>query len=444
MKNREHAEQVVLGSALAIPERAGDIWSRAIEVRHWLPQHAPIARVIGALVAVGTEPFPVLVASQLATDGKPDEVVRLATHLAIHGTFKQSVDACLDELLEDDKRQDMATCLQKAVSRLESGHSPQDVSAYLETLTEQQTRSEGPSARVISNEQAGRQLTERIESAQRGEASPFIETSLPDLNRLIGGWRRGLWSVIAARPKMGKTSLWEQEIVWHAKRGRGVIIASLELEPWEHRERMALREAECDMDSADVYRRARKGELEARAKLNETIDDLDALPLVWCLSRRRRRIDQLLSDLRLAHKRCPIPSLVVVDYVQLVHALKRDQRKDLQHGDVVEALSQWLSDTGMAGILVAQLNREHEKAKGRRPRASDIREAGIVEQDCGALCFVHRPNRVDAMVAQDERESCELVVSDVRFGAPGIVPLWWQGSRMRFEARDTTEASWAL
>jgi len=75
-------------------------------------------------------------------------------------------------------------------------------------------------------------------------------------------------------------------------------------------------------------------------------------------------------------------------------------------------------------IAVSQLNRQSE-LQDRRPKLSDLRESGAIEQDANTVIFLHRPDENSNLV--------ECVVEKSRNGPTGVVPLTYLPHLMRFE-----------
>lgn len=439
--NRERLERMVLGHIAREPRDATVLWSDAQAVR-WTGEHIRIADAIGRVLGRGAVPDLLAVAVELNGRGQ-GELTEAFAATANEMSFGAEAERLVQLLLEEDRRERMRLDVRAVLDELGAGDDPTVAAERLHRIAS--IGCETPKKQPLHEPMKAvvQRVATRMQRSLEGDedAVPYIASSFADFNRLIGGFRIGLWTVIAARPKMGKTSLWEQEVVWQARRGRGVIVCSLEMAPDEHVERMALRESDCRRELAALYKRIGQDDRQGMADViayHKSLAELVELPIRWVRSTTRRGLDQVLADLSSALQSCPEPpALVVVDYVQLVRPSQRYQRADLGFADVSMALCEWLNSAGLAGILVAQLNRSVEK-ENRPPRASDLRECGQLEQDAGAVCFVHRPNK--GSCGGDERESCELLVDVARFGSPGRVPLWFTGRLMRFEAQQKTPA----
>jgi replicative DNA helicase len=87
-------------------------------------------------------------------------------------------------------------------------------------------------------------------------------------------------------------------------------------------------------------------------------------------------------------------------------------------------------DLGIPVLLLSQLNRQPENREDRRPRLSDLRESGAIEQDADVVLFVHRPEYYDA----NERPGyAELIVAKNRNGRTGKVEMTYHKHCVRFD-----------
>ena len=86
-------------------------------------------------------------------------------------------------------------------------------------------------------------------------------------------------------------------------------------------------------------------------------------------------------------------------------------------------------------LALSQLSRDSEKS-GRKPKLSDLRESGAIEQDADAVIFLYRDSyykNKDAQVAEEpEEEFTELIIAKNRIGSTGVIPLGWTGRFLRF------------
>ena len=285
-----------------------------------------------------------------------------------------------------------------------------------------------------------------VRAAER-KAVTGVPTGFTKLDEYTAGLQRENLVIVAARPGGGKTS-WAVNVAVHAAMKKiPVLIFSLEMSKFELMERMLAGEAR--IDSA----RIKRGFLEysdwknkihpASGRLAEApilIDDSSAISIMEIRAKARR----FRSDPRyfpapemVEGGRPPPPplGLIVVDYLQLARGgggRKEDNRQQ-EIAEISRGLKALAKDLKIPIIAVSQLNREVEKREGR-PKLSDLRESGAIEQDADLIIFIHRED----MAAGDGSDTgptsvAELIIGKHRNGATGAVKVTFIKEYTRFE-----------
>ncbi|MGL6095839.1 MAG: DnaB-like helicase C-terminal domain-containing protein, partial [Fimbriiglobus sp.] len=122
--------------------------------------------------------------------------------------------------------------------------------------------------------------------------------------------------------------------------------------------------------------------------------------------------------------------LVVIDYLQLIEPESRRDPRQEQVAQISRRLKFLAKELGMPVIALAQVNRASEDRQDHRPRLSDLRESGSIEQDADTVMMLHRPGRVDKSV---EDNTLEVIVEKQRNGPTGTVTLSYLKQYMRYE-----------
>jgi len=123
----------------------------------------------------------------------------------------------------------------------------------------------------------------------------------------------------------------------------------------------------------------------------------------------------------------------VVDYLQLARGGggKRDENRQQEIAEISRGLKALAKDLKLPIIAVSQLNREVEKREGK-PKLSDLRESGAIEQDADMILFIHREDQGDGQSAAPTSTS-EIIVGKHRNGATGSLKVTFIREYTKFE-----------
>lgn len=254
---------------------------------------------------------------------------------------------------------------------------------------------------------------------------PGLPTGFPDLDELTGGMRPGQVIVIAGRPGMGKTTLGAQIARFVAKRvGKGVVFFSLEMSKDELGQRNAsaetsipfqkIREGEVDQRGLDLLTEYISGEED----VNYIVDD-DPDQTVGEIALKTRK---LVKDRNVG--------LAVIDYLQLVKPNKSTGNRVTDVAQVSEGIRKMSRTLGIPVIALAQLNRESAGRDGGKPKVTDLRESGQIEQDAHQVILVHLEYKVNP---ETERgKMADFILAKNRGGITAEREAEFDGARCRF------------
>ena len=253
-----------------------------------------------------------------------------------------------------------------------------------------------------------------------------LSTGWPDVNKLLrGGLRPGQLVIVAARPSMGKTALAVCLARHVARNDLPAMLVSLEMPRHELTGRLLSLESGVSaavIDSGDLS-------ADAGRKLADAADRLPAWPLVID-DAATRTVAQVAAAARLQKRRRGL-SLLVVDYLQLLSPEDRRVNREQQVATMSRGLKALALDLEIPVLCLSQLNRAVEQRDNRRPRLSDLRESGAIEQDADAVLFINRPAVYDRNADPSE---AELIIAKHRNGPTGIARLHWDGATMAFHS----------
>ena len=258
-----------------------------------------------------------------------------------------------------------------------------------------------------------------------------LATGFPQFDHLTSGLQKSDMIVIAARPSMGKTSLAlniAQNVALGPSRGK-VAIFSLEMSAEQLVMRMLASLGRVDLSLLF------KGRLQDKhwASINSVVAQLgDASIFVdesstLSVLGMRRRLRQIIH-------RAGGLDLVILDYLQLLTS-GRSRRPDDRFQEITEIsreLKSLAREFDLPVIVLAQLNRDLEKRESKRPRLSDLRDSGAIEQDADLIVFIYRDEYYNKE-SSEEKGVAELILSKQRNGPTGTIKLNYHQQYTLFE-----------
>lgn len=258
-----------------------------------------------------------------------------------------------------------------------------------------------------------------------------LPTGFRDLDNMTDGLHGAEMIVIAARPSMGKTAL-AMNIVEHVALDLGLPVGVLSLEMSADQLVQRLIFSRSKISSQSV----REGFMTERdfscmhaaseAIMNSKIyiDDTPGISILEARAKARRWKKE--KGIR----------LLVIDYLQLMRSTtKRGQdNRQIEISEISSGVKALAKELGIPVIVLAQLNRNPESRAGGKPRLSDLRESGSIEQDADLVGLL---TRNEYYADGDDRETvagkAELIIAKQRNGPVGEVPLTFLKKFARFE-----------
>ena len=279
-------------------------------------------------------------------------------------------------------------------------------------------------------------LSREVERMERAEQPNAVPTRYVDLDtKLGGGLHGGEFMVIGARPSMGKTALMLNIAANVASHGVPVGVLSMEMSREALVHRLIASEARVDLAQlrggivmTDDTLRAVYAACESVNGYPLYIDDTPALTVASARTKARRMVQR--------HG----VKVVFIDYLQLMTAPGSSENRQTEVSAISRGLKALARETGVPVVALSQLNRSVEGRSDFRPRMSDLRESGSIEQDADVIGLLHREEYYhpgDSAWAQANEHLIgigELILAKNRNGKVGTVGLAWNPERTRFES----------
>ena len=265
-----------------------------------------------------------------------------------------------------------------------------------------------------------------------------LSTGFVDLDKMTTGLHGGEMIVIAARPSMGKTSLAmnvAEAVAIDQKLPVGVFsldmtAESLVLRMLCSRSRVNLRKIRDGFFSERDFPKL-TGAAGKMAAAPLFIDDSPGLSILQLRAKARRMWQQ--HGIK----------LFVIDYLQLLHSTaRRAENRQQEIADISNGVKALAKELDVPVIVLSQLNRELEKDKSRKPRLSDLRESGSIEQDADLVALLYKPSGdEDEETPEQEGVAVRLYIAKQRNGPTGDVDLTFLKPYTRFEGSAKVSAA---
>ncbi len=275
-------------------------------------------------------------------------------------------------------------------------------------------------------------VLEELEGALKDDKPRGLHTGFDTVDKKIVALRPADLVVVAGRPSMGKTAF-AMNIVEHnllqrpAEHTQPIVVFSLEMPAGDLAMRMLASVGKVD---GERIRAMRCNDLDWK-KMARAVKQLKNKPLLIDSSATLSPTEIRHRLRRVAREHGP-PALVVVDYIQLMHAPGAENRTN-EISEISRSLKAIAKQFHCPLIAISQLNRAVEGRPNKRPIMADLRESGAIEQDADIVLFVYRD--VVYNENSDERDA-EIIISKQRNGPTGRCKLAFTKQHMSFSMHD--------
>lgn len=451
-KEREHAdplrgprippqdlesEKALLGSLLLSSDALFDISDVVTASSFYAAKHQIIYETIETLVN-NKEPVDILTVSAALRAGKEFESIGGAQYLSeLLGLVGSAANVKYYAQIVR-KKELLRRLIEASTSITEQAYDENDP---LETVLEEAERSiyeittkGGSSDRLIAFQEMIEETWSRIEKmADNGGGMRGTPSGFKDLDHKLSGFQPSDLIILAARPSVGKTSL-ALDFARNAavKHGIPVAIFSLEMSKEQLVDRML--SAQSQVDSWKL-RTAKLSLDEEFQRLQQGMHELMKAP-IYVDDKAANSILNMRSTLRRLNTDKPI-GLIIVDYLQLMSTSKSYDSMVNQVTEISRSLKGLAKEFNAPVIALSQLSRAVE-ARGGKPRLSDLRDSGSIEQDADVVMFIHREDKYGTEDT-GRKNIVEVLIEKHRNGPTGMVELYFDDKKTSFVSIEKSE-----
>lgn len=246
-------------------------------------------------------------------------------------------------------------------------------------------------------------------------------TGFKKVDEILKGMSAGNLVILAARPKVGKTSFALEIAENVARTGKTVAFYSLEMESSEIYERLLARSAKIPMNTL-INRNFEKD----LTKIADTVDGVYKLSL---LINDSSSIS--VQDIRLECRMIKDLGLIVIDYLQLMKSIGKSENRNQEVGRISRELKVLAGDLGVPILCLSQLNRTSDESQ--RPMPSELRDSGELEQNANKLILMWcLEKRLDEnFVVKSKTIGVDVALN--RRGSTGVTKFNFNGNYMTFK-----------
>jgi replicative DNA helicase len=259
-----------------------------------------------------------------------------------------------------------------------------------------------------------------------------VPSGFRDLDSLLGGFQKSDLIIVAARPSVGKTSL-ALDFMRHAacRLNKPVAIFSLEMSNQQLVNRLIAAEARVDSW------RLRNGKInsdEEFGRIRDAMDTLSKAP-IFINDEPGNNIVKMRSVARRLKAEHNL-GMIVVDYLQLMVPRRESDSMVQMVTEISRSLKGLARELDVPVIALSQLSRAVE-SRGGKPRLSDLRDSGSIEQDADVVMFIHREDRTNH---ESERKNvAEILIEKHRNGPTGHTELYFDDKFTSFVTMDKAD-----
>lgn len=284
------------------------------------------------------------------------------------------------------------------------------------------------------------QLDQAMERIQNQDAGTLrgVATHHKKLDETLGGFQKSDLIILAARPSVGKTAFAIDIARRIAEQQIPVGIFSLEMSVDQVVDRLIASKARTSLWRLRTGKLSHEGEHNDFLKITNAISELRDAP-VYIDDSSNLNVLQMRAMARRLKAEHGL-GMLIVDYLQLMSARKSYDSAVQQVTEISRGLKGLAKELNIPVIALSQLSRAVENREGNRPRLSDLRDSGSIEQDADVVVFIHRDDKINFARAQEDGKLnfAQLIIAKHRNGPTGEIDFHINPENLEFTEVDKT------
>ena len=347
----------------------------------------------------------------------------------INSVCDYPVSANLEYSIKElSKAKDLRNIHQALLSSLEMCQRFEDVSR-IESLVN--TSFLNMATSPIDHRKQMQESFESIRAIAENEAEIGISTGIEKLDKIIGGIGKQKLVIIAGRPGDGKSSLAMNLVRNFCYFGKSGVVFTLEMSTAEIVDRFV-----CDIMSIDgslIFQgRSRYLQRDQKQQFLQSVEQAYGIIHDWPIiidDRPRQTIDDIMSQSR-KHKAQAGIEWIVIDHSREINGWNTEGQES--KSEIVSKCKSLAKELDLPVLLLSQLNRKIEDRNKSKPKNSDLKDTGALEEKADLILFPYVEDR-EGYTRDDMYKKAMIYVTKNRGGNIGVVSgLKWQGHYFRF------------
>ena len=260
-----------------------------------------------------------------------------------------------------------------------------------------------------------------------------VPTGFADLDNILAGLQKSNLIILGARPSVGKSSL-ALDLVRHAATREKIPVGifSLEMSKEEVIDRLICAEANIDLWKLRTSRLSDSGENEDFSRIGHAMGILSEAPIFVDDTANINVMEMRTMARRLQAEHGL--KLLVIDYLQLMEGRGKTDNRVQEVSEISRSLKGLARELDIPIVALSQLSRGIESRTDQRPKLSDLRESGSIEQDADVVLFIYREDKTKT--DSENKNIAEIMVAKHRNGPIGSVKLFFNEQYTSFRNLD--------